>query len=111
MKQKLQNKLSQLKVISVLIKFLKQKDRKSKLRKRVLSQGESYSEIARNMILSIKDNGDLYKNLISKIELNTIPTEKLLIAKLLLEKINQYKRDYKKLKNLQVQVDAFLDNA
>ena len=91
-------------------KFLKQKERKSKLRKRVLSQGESYSEIARNIILSIKDSGHLYENLISKIELNTIPTEKLLIAKLLLEKINQYKRDYNKLRNLQVQVDAFLDN-
>lgn len=108
MKNRILKILAIITIIPILINFLIKQRKKSKLRKKILAEGESFSETAKNITNSISKSKGLYKNLIVKVHPDKFFGEKKMLANELSAKITKSKKNYNELLDLKIQVDDFL---
>lgn len=110
MKKKLIKLLSVITIIPFFIKLIKEKRRKSKLRKKIISDGSDYAVSAKNIANSIAKSKLLYKELIVKVHPDKFLDDKKHIANELSSRITKSKRNYNDLMSLKVEVDEFIAN-
>ena len=108
MKNRIIKVLSVITIFPILMNIIIKQRKKSKLRKKILSDGESFTETAINITNSIGKSKDLYKKLIVKVHPDRFFGEKKTIANELSAKITKSKKNYKELLELKTQVDDFL---
>lgn len=107
-------KLRALKIVSIILvlpfvfQFIKEKRRKSKIRRTILADGEDFSVTAKNIANSIGKSRDLYKNLITKVHPDRFVDGKKERATELSSKITKSKKNFDELTRLKVEVEDFL---
>lgn len=79
--------------------FLVKKNKKNKLRKKVLADGDDYSTTAKNIALSMSKSKELYKSLITKVHPDRFPNdiEKQKKAEQFSAMLTEAKRNYSQL--------------
>lgn len=91
-----------------LITYKKRKQ-KSDLRKKVLADSGNYKEETENIVNSISKSRSLYKSLIIKVHPDRFTDGRKEIAEQFTSKLTENKRNYKKLLDIQLEINKFLN--
>jgi hypothetical protein len=110
MKNKLLKILSVITIIPFFIKLFKERKRKSKLRRKIISDGGDYTDSVKNIANSIAKSKLLYRELIVKVHPDKFLDDKKHVANELASRITKSKRNYNDLMNLKVEIDEFIAN-
>lgn len=111
MKHKIIKIISIITVIPILVKFIIERRKKSKLRKLVLEDSsDDYSNTAKNIANSISKSRQLYKELIIKIHPDRFLDDRKIKATELSARITKAKRNYNDLLELKIEVEEFLNS-
>lgn len=110
MKHKIIKIISVITVIPIIVKFIINRRKKSKLRKLVLEDSsDDYTNTAKNIANSISKSRQLYKELIIKIHPDRFLDDRKVKATELSARITKSKRNFDDLSNLKIEVENFLN--
>lgn len=111
MKHKIIKIISVITLIPIIVKFIINRRKKSKLRKLVLEDSSNdYTNTAKNIANSIAKSRQLYKELIIKIHPDRFLDDRKVKATELSARITKAKRNFDDLSNLKIEVENFLND-